>query len=264
MAGDPSHAASAGPVALTCALRDAGHELEVRRVSVAPFGGDVRPASEEVGRRVAAQVRSAVSGGGRPLVLSGSCDVAPAVVAGLGAADLGVVWIDAHADFNTPESSASGFVPGMALAAVVGDWAWSASGWQAVSAERVALMGVRSLSPAVERERLARSPVEVVEWRAGSPLRPPSDAIARLAERADRVYLHLDLDALDPEVASGVVDPVVPGGLTAEQLDEVLELVARRFPIAGATIATFAPTMDDGSTKAVALAAAERILAAPR
>jgi arginase family enzyme len=72
--------------------------------------------------------------------------------------------------------------------------------------------------------------------------------------------VHLDLDALDPEVGSGVVDPPVPGGLSAAQLDDLLGLVHERFQIAAATIATYTPAKDDGGTLAAAVAAAERLL----
>jgi arginase len=264
MAGDPFHPAAQGAGTLTAALAAAGHALPVLRVTVTRSGGDVRRASLEVAVGTARQVVAAVRGGAWPLVLAGSCDVAPGVLAGIRDPSVGVVWIDAHADFNTPSSSLSGFWPGMTLAVVVGDCgeaAWSALDWHPVAPEHVALIGVRSLSPQEEAERLARSSMHVVPWRAGTAAGSVDAALGKLAERVTRVYVHLDLDALDPSIGSAVVDPPVPGGLSASQLDDALALVCERFEIAGATIATYTPANDDGTTLHVAVAAVERLLA---
>jgi len=264
MAGDAGHAAASGPAALTRALAPAGHPVPVERVAVPTATSDARGASAEVALRVARAVRAAVGAGRRPLVLAGSCDVAPAVIAGLGAMTPGVIWIDAHADFNTPASSTSGFWPGMTLACVVGDCGedlWARLGGWPVPAERVVLLGVRDLSPAAERERLAKSAVRVVGWRDGEPEVSVRTALDDVAGRTGEVYVHLDLDVLDPAVGAGVVDPPVPGGLSARQLDELLEAVQQRFAILGATVATYVPEKDDGSTLRVAVAAAKRLLA---
>jgi arginase len=173
------------------------------------------------------------------------------------------VWIDAHADFNTPESSVSGFWPGMTLAVVVGDCGdevWSALNWRPVAPERVAVFGVRSVSPAEESQRLRRSAVTVVPWQDGLPQEEVTIALDSLREEVERVYVHLDLDALDPTIGLGVVDQPVPGGLSEEQLITLLDQVRERFAVAGATIATYTPTKDDGSTLPVALAAIRRLV----
>jgi len=257
MAGDPAHPAADGPRALTAGLAARG--LEPSAVLRAGVAGP----SIEVAAASAACVREAVAAGMLPLVVAGSCDVAPAVLAGIRDPGIGVVWIDAHADFNTPSSSASGFWPGMTLAVVVGDCGeelWSRLDWAAVPQDAVALLGVRSLSPDAEAERLRASALHVVPWRDGAPERPVEEALDALAARAARVYVHLDLDALDPVVGTGIVDPPVPGGLTADQLREALIAVRERFEVAAATIATYTPSRDDGRTLAAALDAAELLL----
>jgi arginase len=263
MAGDPSHAAADGPAMLTGTLADAGCRLDSRRVSVPPFGGDVQAASLAVCRRVAEQGQAIVAEGSRPVVLAGSCDVAPGVLAGARDPGCGVVWIDAHADFNTPSSSARGFWPGMTLAVVVGDCGeevWSALEWRPVVQERVALFGVRSLSPAEEARRLERSAVHVVRWQDGLPQGNVETTLDRLAEDIEGVYVHLDLDALDPAVGSGVVDPPVPGGISPEQLAELIGQVRDRFAVIATTIATYTPSKDDGSTLTTAIAAIQRLI----
>jgi arginase len=263
MAGDPSHPAADGPAALTAALASAGCQLGSSPVLVPPFDGVVRSASIEVCSRTAELVRATVARGLRPMALAGSCDVAPGVLAGVRDAHCGVVWIDAHADFNTPTSSASGFWPGMTLAVVVGDCGedlWAALDWRPVAPERVALFGVRSLSPAEEARRLERSTVHVVRWQDGIAQADVATELDRLAANVERVYVHLDLDALDPAVGLGVVDPPVPGGLSADQLVELIGHIDQRFSVVGATIATYTPSKDDGATLPVAVVAIRQLI----
>lgn len=267
MAGDPSHPASQGPAAITAALRAAGQRPAVRTLRVPAPTGRVEEDSVRIAGELAAAVRDVTDTGYAPLVFAGSCDVAPGVLAGLADEHCGVVWIDAHADFNTPSSSRSGFWPGMTLAVVAGDCgerARTALGVAAVSESHVALLGVRSLSPAAEAQRLSASALHIVGWRHGQPERSVVEALDRLAEHVDRVYVHLDLDALDPSIGRGVVDAPVPGGLTTGQLTDLLLGVRERFAIAATTIATYVPANDDGSTLPIAIAAAEIFLGQDR
>jgi arginase len=235
----------------------------VRTLRVPAPTGHVEDDCLRVAGELAAVVHDVKDTGDAPLVLAGSCDVAQAVLAGLADERCGVIWVDAHADFNTPSSSQSGFWPGMALAVVAGDCGEQARatlGASIVPESNIALIGVRSLSPAAEAERLTASELHVVAWRNGQPTQSVTVALDRLARHVDRVYLHLDLDALDPSVGRGVVDPPVPGGLTAGQLIDVFDAVARRFRIAAMTIATYVPTNDDGRTLPIAVTAAQAFL----
>jgi arginase len=265
MAGDATHAAAEGPAALSAALAKAGHRLPAQRVAVHELGAESLAASLEINRRLAQRVEQIIARGERPLVLAGSCDVAPGVLAGLREPEAGVVWIDAHADFNTPDSSASGFWPGMTLAVVVGDCCaevWSALAWRPVNHRRVVLLGTRSLSPAAEVRRLAQSQVRVVAWKNGVPAEEPSIALEHLAGEVRRVYVHLDLDALDPSIGAGVVDPPVPGGLSKAQILRLIDELRERFTVVGATIATYTPANDDGTTLPVAVAAVGALVGA--
>ena len=219
----------------------------------------------ELDRLVAEQVREAVAGGEFPLVLSGNCNTAVGTIAGLGAADLGVVWFDAHADFNTPETTATGFTDGMGLAVAVGhcwkEMARGVPGFSAVPERDVVLAGVRAIEPA-EEERLAASDVSVVGAdRIG--LEAPGNLEVALDGLKSRVYVHLDLDVLDPEKAGKANEFATAGGLSAEDLKTALGLVRERFAVAAAGIASYDPAFDaDGRVLAVALACA-RMLTAP-
>jgi len=210
MAGDATHAAAEGAAALSEGLAEAGHRLPAERVAVRELGAESRTASLEINRRLAQRVQQIVARGERPLVLAGSCDVAPGVLAGVHEPEAGVVWIDGHADFNTPDSSESGFWPGMTLAVVVGDCCsevWSALAWRPVNPRRVVLLGTRSLSPAAKARRLAQSRVRVVAWRNGAPAEEPSRALKHLAAaRASRLTVSsLPLRTAAPFPATAVL-----------------------------------------------------------
>jgi arginase len=171
-----------------------------------------------------------------------------------------VVWIDAHADFNTPDSTVSGFFPGMALAIVTGHCYGAWWGAAPVPEAHVALLGVRELSPDAERERVERSRMLRVPWVDGRPDGEIDATLAALADRVERVYLHLDLDALDPSIAPGIVDPPVPHGLSLAQLDRVLDAVTAKLGVTAVALTTYTPSRDvDGVTHATALHVIERL-----
>jgi arginase len=222
----------------------------------------------ELDRLVSEQVREAVAGDEFPLVLSGNCNTAVGTIAGLGAADLGVVWFDAHADFNTPETTTTGFTDGMGLAVAVGhcwkEMARGVPGFAPVAEQDVVLAGIRVVEPS-EEERLAASSVSVVgadriELAGPSAL---EESLEVLEERVGRVYVHLDLDVLAPEKVGKANEFATKGGLSAEDLEMALGMVRERFSVAAAGIASYDPAFDaDGCVLAVALACA-RMLTAP-
>jgi len=273
MAGDDRHPAGAGPQMLLDAgalerLRASGATVRVVRADrPGPFR-DTATASLAVNREIARLVREAAAAGELPLLLAGSCSASLGVLAGLGGG-IGAVWIDAHADFNTPESSASGFFPGMSLAIATGHcyrtYRAQIGDAASLAEETVLLLGVRDLSPEEERRRLERSAVRVIPWREGLPQGDVGAALDGLAERVPEVYLHIDLDALDPSAAPGVVDEPVAGGLSEEQLVEAVRGVGGRFRIGAATLATFTPARDvAGMTLRLALRVLDLVAAAAR
>ena len=189
--------------------------MDVRAIERPRPFRDTALSADDVNRRLAAEVRAATNAHELPVVLAGSCDAALGVLAGFEHARCGAVWLDAHGDFNTPDSTASGFFPGMSLAVVVGHCYrryWSGIGDGTPIEERaVALFGVRDLSPDEERERLERSSIQVVPWSQGTPDGDVGATLDELRRRVADVYLHVDLDAFAPEVARGVADEPLPG-----------------------------------------------------
>jgi arginase len=208
----------------------------------APFR-DTGTSAAVVNARLAGAVRRAVGADELPVVVSGSCNSALGVLAGFEHARCGVVWLDAHADFNTPDSTASGFFPGMSLAVVTGHcfgnyWAQIGDSTP-VAEDAIVMFGVRDLSPDAERERLYRSAIHVAEADGDV-----AAALDRLAARMHEVYLHVDFDGFAPDVAPGVADEPVPGGLSLEDGEAIIRATAERFRIKAATLATYTPDLD--------------------
>ena len=252
----------AGPSRLepsaVAALRASGHDVEVVRVRRGDSETNEIGASFDVVRRVAETVAAAVERGAFPLVVSGNCMSSIGVVAGSGR-ELGVVWLDAHADFNTPESSLSGFQDGMGLSILTGT-GWRAlretiPGYRPVAEENVVLVGVRDVDP-LEQERLDRSAVAVAA--GGEGVERALDGLAGV----DGVYLHVDLDVLDPSEGRAN-EYAAPGGLLAADIERIVAAVGERAPIRGAAVTAYDPAADpEEAIPAIAAALTTRIAAA--
>jgi arginase len=253
-AGDEHHASAQGPARLVEAgagelLAAYGIGVELETIARdAPFR-DTAASSARTNRNLADAVRAASSVGELPIVLAGSCNAALGVVAGFEHARCGVVWIDAHADFNTPESTTSGFFPGMSAAVLTGrcySSYWGKIGDNTpIAEENVAMFGVRELSPDAERDRLERSAIRVVRWQEGTAQGDVLGTLDDLRVRVADIYLHVDFDAFAPDLAPGVADDPVPGGLSFDDAATVIRASAERFRIRAATLATFTPDSDE-------------------
>ena len=206
---------------------------------------------------LAALVEASVREGSRPLVLGGDHAIAMGTLAGLAAAagqPGGVIWIDAHGDLNTPETSPSGNVHGMPLAAALGrSSAWFAHDrltLPAIDPARVALVGIRSLDPA-ERAFLREADIRVFTMsdidRIGIE-HAMREALDRVAGPGF-VHVSLDLDSLDPEVAPGVGTPV-PGGLTYREAHLACELIAESGIVGSFEVVESNPILDRENTTA--------------
>jgi arginase len=231
-------------------LSQAGHEVEISTIDLeSPFRHETQ-ASFELNRLLAARVRQAAERGCFPLVLSGNCNSALGTLSGLGAERRGVVWFDAHGEFNTPDTTRSGFLDGMPLTMATGrTWktlCQSVPGFRPLPDEDIVLIGSRALDPG-ETELLEQSGVRRVATeairRAGvrEALAPHLETLAR---RVKEIYIHLDLDVLDPEEAQ-VNEYAEPGGLTTAEVEEACRLAASRFSLGAAAVASYDPEWDE-------------------
>jgi arginase len=182
--------------------------------------------------RVAHLVADARRKAQTPIVLGGDHSVALGSLVGMASVHGtgGVLWIDAHGDLNTPESSPSGNVHGMALAAALGlaGPAFAYESWTlpAIEPGRLALVGVRSLDHG-ERELLRSIDAKVFTMSEIDRLGIESCMREALAHAAGASFLHvsLDMDAVDPDYAPGVGTPV-RGGLSYREAHLAMEIVA--------------------------------------
>ncbi len=217
----------------------------------AKFVNEVR----EVCERLAEEVSDTLDADEFPLVLGGDHSIAIGSIRGSSRdADVGVLWFDAHGDFNTPETSPSGNVHGMPLAAVLGQGSFADAEWAnapGLDPENVVLIGLRSLD---ERERLAirESPVTAytmsdIDERGISAI--TESAIEIATDGTEGVHVSLDLDWLDPKQAPGVGTPV-RGGVTYREAHAALEAVSRYDVLRSLEVVEVNPILDSGNETA--------------
>jgi arginase len=214
------------------------------------------PEIKETCARIASKVVEEANAGARPLVLGGDHSVALGTLGGLASVHGagGVLWIDAHADINTPETSPSGNVHGMPLAAALGlaGPEFESDAWPlpALDPRRVVLLGLREADDG-ERKLLHDAGVRAFTMseidRIGVE-RAVREALDRVAGPGF-VHVSLDMDALDPEVAPGVGTPV-RGGLTYREAHLALELVAESGVAGSLEVVEVNPILDRENTTA--------------
>jgi arginase len=230
-------------------------------VAEASSVGDERvrflPQIKKTCERVSELVAEAVESGHLPLVLGGDHSVALGTLGGLArrAGPGGVLWLDAHGDLNRPQTSPSGNVHGMPLAAALGlagpEFASEAYPLPALDPSRVAVVGVRSLD-AAERELLAEHDLLVftmsdVDRLGVEPVL--RESLERIGGGAF-VHVSLDLDVLDPEVAPGVGTPV-RGGLSYREAHLAMELLAESGLAGSLEVVEVNPILDRENATAV-------------
>jgi arginase len=215
------------------------------------------PQIVETCERIAGAVAGAVTAGELPLILGGDHSVALGTLGGLASVHGpgGVLWIDAHSDSNTPETSPTGNVHGMGLAAALGlaGERFASDAWPlpALDPRRVALVGTRQLDDG-ERRLLREAGVRVFTMsevdRIGieRAVRESLDLIGGAAF----VHVSVDMDVLDPEIAPGVGTPV-RGGLTYREAHLALELVAESGLAGSLEVVEVNPILDRENTTAL-------------
>ncbi len=200
--------------------------------------------------RLAALVAAAAGRGAMPVVLGGDHSVALGSLVGMAQTrgPGGVVWVDAHGDLNTPQSSPTGNVHGMVLAAALdlaGD-SFHQPGWAlpAVEPGKLALVGVRALDDG-ERELLQRLDAKVFTMSDVDRIGVEPCMREALAHASGAAFLHLslDMDVVDPDYAPGVGTPV-RGGLSYREAHLAMETVAVTARIDSMDVVEVNPILD--------------------
>ncbi len=194
-------------------------------------------------RRASGAVTTALQSGHFPLVLGGDHSLSLGSIRGAARIKkVGVIWIDAHADFNTEQTTPSGNIHGMPLAALCGlgntqlTRLWDET-VPVVDPKRVAIVGARDLDPG-EKVNLREAGVMVMGMEQIDRLGMDSvmkKVIERISRDTEGIYLSFDMDAMDPRHAPGVGTPV-PAGLTQREAHLACELIAETGKLIGMDI----------------------------
>ena len=259
-----------GPSAIRIAgleerLRELGHQvvdegdLVIKNMEELKVGDVHARYLAEIARAAklaAGKVERIMTKGHFPLVLGGDHSISVGTVSGIAAycrarrKKLGLLWIDAHGDINTPDTSPSGNIHGMPVASLLGEGPGPLTGiggdQPKVNARNVALVGIRSLDEG-EKVRLKRHGVQVHTMsdvdRSGIH-RIMKKALARVTDGTDYVHVSFDLDAVDPTVAPGVGTPV-KGGLDYREAHLIMELLHDSGMMTSLEMVEVNPILDD-------------------
>jgi arginase len=226
-------------------LRNQGHAVSIQRIeSNNSFATEIGT-SIELNRLLSERVQLARNSGKFPLILAGNCNSSLGTIAGLNQDPLGILWLDAHGDFNTPETTHTGFLDGMGLAMAAGK-CWKTlvgtiPGFRFVSAENIVHIGGRDLD--LEEEKLMKlSQIVLIPASEYNKL-VVDDAFERLKNNVSRIYLHIDIDVLDFSDAQAN-SFAAPGGLMVEDVVNIIAIAREKFEVCAAAITSYAPEYD--------------------
>ena len=270
-------------------IRALGHEVDAEYVEPGGVQAPNPPASTEIAtsfslyRELAERTRTARENGALPIILGGNCGVSLGAVASLvsrrqilsvgdGEAnypeleDVGVLWLDAHGDFNTPETTRSGFLDGMSLAMLTGRCWYTLGrgipGFRPIPERHILLAGARELDPA-EDDLLRESELLVARGAARHPTRlgeQIGEELAELRRRVRRLHVHLDVDVLDEKEGRANAF-AAPFGLTGAELRDIARLAASRFEVVSVSVTAYDPAIDiNGAIPPLVVAALEALL----
>lgn len=204
---------------------------------------------------LAGTVHRVLSDGGFPLVLGGDHSMSIGTIAGLAGhcrdagKRLGVLWIDAHADINTPESSPSGNIHGMPVAASIGigDPLLTSVGgaFRKLDPENIVMIGLRSVDLG-EKQLIRQKSIRaytMTDIDRMRMFRVINESLDYLTARVDHIHVSFDLDSIDPEIVPGVGTPV-PGGLSYREAHFLMETIAERGALGSLEVAEANPILD--------------------
>jgi arginase len=233
---------------LTKTLGDSGLKVSEHVLEARGEGAGELKAAFELGAEIGALVRASHKAGSLAVIVCGSCSVAAlGAISGLGGEHTGVLWMDAHADINTPDTTKTGLFEGMPVAMMLGEaWqglAYDVAGVTPVAWSSICYYGVRDLDPP-EQEMIEEEGLPIVE--------DAESAISEL-DGCDQAYIHLDMDVHDPEKLRAN-QYAGPGGPSPQTVRKDLARLARELPVAVFALTGIDPAIAEDDAVACAIA----------
>ncbi|MBU2644740.1 arginase [bacterium] len=239
--GQEKRGVNMGPGAIRYAgiasrLKKLGHQVEDKGNIIVPVRESVREgelleAIHHSCEKIYQKARELTTGGSIPIFLGGDHSVAIGTIGGITHhGPRGVIWIDAHGDFNTSETSPSGNVHGMALSALIGEGSKQlvdiGRPGAKINPRDTVMIAIRDLDPE-ERTRLKQSGIQVFTMRDIDEMgmRAVAQSALKYLSHMPEIHVSLDMDSLDPSIAPGVGTPVA-GGITYREAQLLMEMIA--------------------------------------
>lgn len=208
------------------------------------------------------KIKKSQSDTGFPVVLSGNCNTSVGAVSGLDN-DVGVIWFDAHGDCKTPETTPIAFLDGMGIPMLAG-LCWKnllsqIPNYQPIPISAILHLGGRHFYKE-EKEFISQTGLQVIS--SASLLEGKetlvTDALKKI--KTKKVYIHIDLDVLDPAI-SPANEYAVSNGLNKENMLDILRLIGKYHTIVGCGFASYDPEYDNGHVLETAIALCDEIVA---
>jgi arginase len=239
-------------------LRESGHRVESRTI----ICKDAEQLTDTqttftLNALLSAAIAKIAGSGTFPVVFAGNCMTAAGTLSGLGKENISMVWMDAHADFNTPETTRSGYLDGMSLSVACGRcWRGLSAAdprYRAVKEDHVTLVGTRDLDPE-EGRMLSASTMRVVT--AGQLRESDCHLPGVAAPPLGDLYVHLDADVLDTSIGHANRFAST-GGLLEKETSMLMQWAVSKYNVAALAITAFDPERDPAGSIQTAL---ERIV----
>ena len=243
MGSGPIHYLSAG---IDQNLKDQGYQVKVEKIKLLQQYEDVVTTTAVLSNSLGKVVREALTDDSFPFILGGNCNTCLGTLAGFDKPKPGIIWFDAHGDFNTPDTTPSGFFDGMGLAIATGqcfkDIMTIVENMSPIQESCTLHIGARDLDP--EEQALLKSTDVLVVDNNTLKEKGIQDALlpmlTELRSKIQEIYLHIDIDVLDPSVAPGVDFPT-PEGLRLDEMEEALKIIGENLQIKAAALTAYNP-----------------------
>ena len=243
MGSGPTHYLNAG---IDQNLRDQGYQLKVETVQLLVQYKDEVATTAVLSDSLGKVVRKALTDDSFPFILGGNCNTCLGTLAGFDKPKPGIIWFDAHGDFNTPDTTPSGFFDGMGLAIATGqcfqDMSTIIENMSPIQESWALHIGGRDLDP--EEQALLESTEVLVVDNNTLKEKGIQDALlpklTELQSKTQEIYLHIDIDVIDPSVAPGVDFPT-PEGLHLDEMEEALKIIGENLQIKAAALTAYNP-----------------------